>query len=80
MKTVKVQHAKTHLSALLAEVEGGEEIVIARGDQPVARLVGMAAERPRELGFLNFHVPEDFDDPLPEEDLALWEGRGEDLL
>ena len=32
-----MQHAKTHLSALLAEVEAGEEIVIARGDQPVAR-------------------------------------------
>ena len=80
MKTVKVQHAKTHLSALLAEVEAGEEIIIARGDQPVARLVRIDADRPRELGFLNLHVPDDFDDPLPEEELALWEGRHDDLV
>ena len=31
--------AKTHLSRLLAEVEAGEEITIARGARPVARLV-----------------------------------------
>ncbi|MCA0435964.1 MAG: type II toxin-antitoxin system Phd/YefM family antitoxin [Austwickia sp.] len=80
MRTVKVQHAKTHLSALLAEVEAGEEIVIARGDQPVARLVGIDVHRPREVDFFNFHLPEDFDDPLPDEELALWEGRHDDLV
>ncbi len=36
---VKVAEAKAHLSELLAKVERGEEIVIARGDQPIARLV-----------------------------------------
>jgi antitoxin (DNA-binding transcriptional repressor) of toxin-antitoxin stability system len=36
--TVKVGEAKTYLSDLLARVEAGEEIVIARGDVPVARL------------------------------------------
>lgn len=36
--TVKVGEAKTHLSDLLVKVEGGEEIIIARGDQPIARL------------------------------------------
>ena len=35
----KVAEAKAHLSELLAKVERGEEIVIARGDQPIARLV-----------------------------------------
>jgi prevent-host-death family protein len=39
MKTVTTHEAKTHLSKLLAEVEAGEEILIARGSQPVARLV-----------------------------------------
>lgn len=39
MKTVKVHEAKTHLSRLLAEVEAGEEIVIARGNKPIARLI-----------------------------------------
>lgn len=36
--TVKVGEAKTHLSDLLVRVEAGEEIIIARGSQPVARL------------------------------------------
>ena len=38
-RTVKVAEAKTHLSALLAEVERGEEVVISNGNRPVARLV-----------------------------------------
>lgn len=38
---VKVGEAKTRLSELLARVEAGEEIVIARGDHPVARLLPM---------------------------------------
>jgi prevent-host-death family protein len=36
--TVKVGEAKTHLSDLLARVEAGEEIVITRGDVPIAKL------------------------------------------
>ncbi|HTO30212.1 MAG TPA: type II toxin-antitoxin system prevent-host-death family antitoxin [Pararhizobium sp.] len=38
-RTIKVAEAKTHLSELLVSVEAGEEIIIARGDAPVARLV-----------------------------------------
>lgn len=38
MKTVTVHEAKTHLSRLLKRIEAGEEIIIARGDTPVARL------------------------------------------
>ena len=36
--TVKVGEAKTYLSDLLARVEAGEEIIIARGDVPIAKL------------------------------------------
>jgi antitoxin (DNA-binding transcriptional repressor) of toxin-antitoxin stability system len=36
--TVKVGEAKTHLSELLAKVEAGEDIIIARGNDPIARL------------------------------------------
>lgn len=39
MATVKIHEAKTNLSKLIARAEAGEEIVIARGDKPVARLV-----------------------------------------
>ncbi|USQ79897.1 type II toxin-antitoxin system Phd/YefM family antitoxin [Ornithinimicrobium faecis] len=76
METVKVQYAKTHLSALLAAVERGEEIVIARGDRPVARLSPIDGQDDRELGFVAYSVPDEFFDPLPEEELAVWEGAG----
>ena len=39
MATVNVHEAKTHLSRLLAQVEAGEEVTIARNGKPVARLV-----------------------------------------
>ena len=73
MKQVKVQYAKTHLSALLAAVERGEEFVIARGDHPAARLVPIQPRESRELGFVAYTVPDDFLDALPEEELTAWE-------
>jgi antitoxin (DNA-binding transcriptional repressor) of toxin-antitoxin stability system len=73
MAQVKVQYAKTHLSALLAAVERGEEVVISRGDRQVARLVAMAPPATRELGFVAFSVPDSFFDGLPEDELAAWE-------
>jgi antitoxin (DNA-binding transcriptional repressor) of toxin-antitoxin stability system len=76
MKQVKVQYAKTHLSALLAAVERGEEFVIARGDHPAARLVPMGPRASRELGFVTYSVPDEFFDALPHEELAAWEGNG----
>jgi prevent-host-death family protein len=47
MRKIKIHEAKTNLSRLIARVEAGEEIVIARDEQPVAKLVGMG-ERPRD--------------------------------
>jgi len=72
MKTVKVQEAKTHLSALLVEVEQGATINIARGRHTVARLVPVGGER--ELGFGGYQLPDTFFDELPEEELSAWEG------
>ncbi|GAB3795325.1 type II toxin-antitoxin system prevent-host-death family antitoxin [Humibacter antri] len=74
MKTVKVQYAKTHLSALLHAVERGEEVTIARGDQPAARLVPLDATEERELGFVPYDVPASFFEPLPDDELTAWEG------
>lgn len=70
---VKVQDAKTRLSTLLAEVEAGAEIVIARGNVPVARLVPMSRPGPRAMGFVAYDVPDSFFEPLPDEELAAWE-------
>ena len=51
VESVNVLDAKTHLSALLARVEQGEEIVIARAGAPVAKLVPIPlARNPRVPG------------------------------
>ena len=68
-RAVNIHEAKTHLSRLVERVEAGEEIVIARGGRPVARLVPMARRtRPRELGIWKSQVwiAPDFDAPVPE--------------
>ena len=77
MLVVNVHQAKTHLSRLLAQAEAGEEIVIARRGEPVARLVGCKQAGRRQADILKGKVaiPDSFFDPLPEEELAEWEGR-----
>jgi antitoxin (DNA-binding transcriptional repressor) of toxin-antitoxin stability system len=74
MESVKVQFAKTHLSALLAEAEQGKETIIARGDRPIARLVPLDEPVHRELGFVAYDVPDSFLLPLPDDELAAWDG------
>lgn len=76
MKIVNIHEAKTHLSRLLAEVAGGEEIVIAKAGKPVARIVPVTGQRPtRVLGIDTGRVVinDDFDAPLPDEVLAGFE-------
>lgn len=70
-----MHHAKTHLSELLRKVAGGEEVLITRGGEPVARLVPARAKRARTLGQDrgSFEVPDDFDAPLPDEVLEAFE-------
>ena len=73
MVTVSTHQAKTHFSSLLRRVAMGEEIVILRGREPVARLVpaGLLEGR-RKLGMDEglYAVPDDFDAPLPPDVLA----------
>lgn len=49
MATVNVHEAKTHLSRLLERVEAGEEIVIARANKPIARLVPLEPVRRKRV-------------------------------
>jgi len=82
MPTYTVHSAKTNLSKLIERAERGEEVVIARGKKPVARLVPMGVPahvlRRRAFGALKgkLKLPDAFFfDPLPEEELKAWEGR-----
>ena len=72
---MNISEAKAKLSELVAAVERGEEVIIARGGHPVARLVPAQAPRIR-LGLLKGVVPiesvPDFLEPMPEDELAEW--------
>ena len=76
MTTVNVNEAKTNLSRLLKQVEAGEEVVIARNGSPVARLVRVRPRGKRQFGSMRgrIKIDDSFFDPLPEEELAAWEG------
>ena len=67
--------AKTNFSKLVAKVEAGEEIVIARGGRPCARLVPLDPEIPT-LGTMEGRWPE-LDDaffaPLSGDELDAWD-------
>ena len=79
MATVNVHEAKTQLSRLLAQVEAGEEVTIARNGKPVARLVSCNPRGKRQFGALKGNKAwEELSDlvlqPLPPDELAFWEG------
>jgi prevent-host-death family protein len=68
MATINVHEAKTHLSRLLDRAHAGEEIVIAKGGEPYARLVPLDTRAPkRERGTLKGFVDlgDQFFEPLP---------------
>jgi len=74
--TVTIHAAKTNLSKLLARVEAGEEIVIARGKIPIARLTPVRAPPPRRrFGALQgvVSVGPEFFEPMTEVELTEWE-------
>lgn len=70
MIEVNIHEAKTQLSRLIARVEQGEEVVIARAGEPVAKLVrAEGSKRNRKLGAYagKIWIAEDFDAPLDPE-------------
>lgn len=76
METVTIHAAKTTLSQLLARVEAGEEIILARGNKPIAKLVPFQPPgTKRQFGALRgiISVGPEFFDALPEQELASWE-------
>lgn len=81
MTVVTIHKAKTELSKLLARVEAGEEIVIARGDEPIAKLVTFEPKQQPVRGYGRFAhlratLPANlFLEPMSDDELAAWEGK-----
>ncbi|MGH6887686.1 MAG: type II toxin-antitoxin system Phd/YefM family antitoxin [Rhizomicrobium sp.] len=76
MATVTIHTAKTTLSQLLVRVEAGEEIVLARGKEPIAKLVPFQSPKNRRrFGALKgkLRVGPEFFESLPEHELKRWE-------
>ena len=68
---INIHEAKTHFSKLIEKAQAGEEIIIAKGGKPVAKLVGLGpAKTLRQPGSAKndaVFVADDFDAPLPED-------------
>lgn len=79
MIRVNIHDAKTHLSRYLAKVAAGETVLLCNRNVPVAEIRPVRAPRRerRPIGLLKgtFEVPPSFFEPLPESELAAWEGR-----
>ena len=78
MQIVNIHDAKTRLSKLIEAVAQGEEIVIARAGKPAAMLVPMPAPKTvRKPGAMKgkIKIATDFDNPLPDDLQAAFEGR-----
>jgi prevent-host-death family protein len=82
MITASIFEAKTNLSNLLKETEKGETVIITSGRSktPVAKLEAIQPVAKKRLGALEtpgFVLSEKFFEPLPEDELRLWEGGSE---
>ena len=75
MSTVTIHQAKTNLSKLLNAMLEGEEIIIARGKEPIARLTPIYKQGKRRYGSLKglMEIPQDSAfAPLTDDELEEW--------
>jgi prevent-host-death family protein len=78
MKMINMHEAKSQLSRLVDAAANGEEIIISRAGKPIARLGPFTRPRPsRRFGVLKdeIRISDDFDEPLPDDVIAGFEGR-----
>jgi len=79
MDSINMHDAKSQLSRLVDRAAAGEEILIAKAGKPVARLMPLAEAKPKRvlgLGKGLFTLPDGFDDPLADDILDMFEGKG----
>jgi antitoxin (DNA-binding transcriptional repressor) of toxin-antitoxin stability system len=79
-----VHEAKTQFSKLVHHVLAGEEVIITSGKErtKVVKLVPFEEKKPIKMGWLKGQIPDvgpgsPFFDPLPEDELRLWNGEGD---
>ena len=75
MKIYNVNQVKTHLSKILHQVELGDDVVVARYNQPVARIIPYQdKEIKRQFGSLKdvFTFDDSFFEQLPDSELSAW--------
>jgi antitoxin (DNA-binding transcriptional repressor) of toxin-antitoxin stability system len=75
-KAHSIHAAKTQLSRLIVRAEAGEDVIIARGSTPVARLTRLQPSRvTRRFGAMRGHakVTRAFFEPLPQDELDRWD-------
>jgi prevent-host-death family protein len=71
---VNIYDAKTQLSRLVDRAAAGEDILISRAGKPLVRLVPVDDVMPRQPGLLKgLAIPDALFDPLPDDELDLWE-------
>lgn len=80
MAIVNIYQAKTQLSKLVDQAAAGSDVIIARNGKPVARLTALDhKKKKRQINFGALEgkgwIADDFDAPLPDDLLALFEGR-----
>ncbi len=79
MIKLNVHEAKTHLSRYLAQLAGGDTIVLCKRNVPIAEIRPLkptrTERRPIGLAKGRFKIPPEFFDPLPDELLDAFEGR-----
>ena len=80
---VNIHEAKTNFSKLVDRAHAGEEIIVAKAGKPYAKLVPIIEDKstlpprvPGRFKGLIGPIPDSvFFDPMPDDELGLWEGR-----
>ena len=84
MNTVDIEEIQSDFAGYLRNAKAGETFLVTQYGQPIAEIKPLAPVeegaarqlRPFGLAKGEFVVPDDFNDPLPEEILRDFEGRG----
>ena len=75
-RQVKIGEAKTHLSALLAEVEAGEDLIICRGSTPIAYITRIVREQDRAALCATLRRERAKQQPVTTHEILSWRHEG----